>query len=139
MFHSRTGGKLNASNLRNRLLNGTPPRAAVDGQSTKAGVKGLVQRVNEKRAVEGRMLLPDRVTPHTFATHVREPRTCRRPRPALGHGTDGSKRRASDAAGHATHARRRGTDLAAHAVPRRARRDGDQPNHRANAAMAILR
>ena len=28
--------------------------------------KGVVERVNEKRAAEGRMLLPTRVTPHTL-------------------------------------------------------------------------
>lgn len=66
IFHSRRGGRLNGSNVRNRLLNGTPPRPAAHGRAGKAGVSGLVQRVNDKRALEGRMLLPDRVTPHTL-------------------------------------------------------------------------
>jgi integrase len=48
LFPSRTGGHLNASNIRNRLLAET------------------VRRANEKRSAEGRMLLPDRVTPHTL-------------------------------------------------------------------------
>ena len=51
---------MNASNVRNRLLNGTPARG------TRRPTKGVVQRVNEKRATEGRMLLPARVTPHTW-------------------------------------------------------------------------
>lgn len=54
LFHTRTGGPLNPSNVRNRLLAET------------------VRRVNERRAGEGRQLLPDRVTPHalrrTFAS-----------------------------------------------------------------------
>jgi integrase len=66
IFHSRTGDRLNASNLRNRLLIGTPGRPAADGCPARPGVRGLVERVNEKRAAEGRMLLPDRVTPHTL-------------------------------------------------------------------------
>jgi integrase len=44
----------------NRLLTGT---AARDG---KAPIKGVVERANEKRAAEGRMLLPTSVTPHTL-------------------------------------------------------------------------
>ena len=51
---------MNPSNVRNRLLNGTPARG------TRRPTKGVVQRVNEKRATEGRMLLPARVTPHTL-------------------------------------------------------------------------
>jgi hypothetical protein len=65
IFHTRPGGRLNASNVRNRLLNGTPDKKLPNGR-TKAGVKGIVERVNEKRAAEGRMLLPARVTPHTL-------------------------------------------------------------------------
>jgi integrase len=60
IFPTWTGGRLNASNIRNRLLNGTPAREG------KKPTKGVVQRVSEKRAAEGRMLLPDRVTPHTL-------------------------------------------------------------------------
>jgi integrase len=60
IFPTRTGGRLNPSNVRNRLLNGTPPR------SGRAPTQGVVQRVNERRSAEGRMLLPDRVTPHTL-------------------------------------------------------------------------
>jgi integrase len=60
LFPTRTGGRLNPSNIRNRLLNGT---AAGDG---KAPITGVVERANEKRAAEGRMLLPTSVTPHTL-------------------------------------------------------------------------
>ena len=60
IFPTRTGGHMNPSNVRNRLLNGTPARG------TRRPTKGVVQRVNEKRAAEGRMLLPARVTPHTL-------------------------------------------------------------------------
>ena len=48
VFNSRTGRAINASNVRNRLLAET------------------VEKVNEKRGKEGRMLLPDKVTPHTL-------------------------------------------------------------------------
>jgi integrase len=48
IFPTRTGGMLNASNLRGRLL------------------KETVKRVNERREKEGRMLLPEKVTPHTL-------------------------------------------------------------------------
>lgn len=60
IFPTWTGGRLNPSNVRNRLLNGTPARGR------RRPTKGVVQRVNEKRAAEGRMLLPARVTPHTL-------------------------------------------------------------------------
>lgn len=60
IFPTWTGGRLNPSNIRNRLLNGTPARGK------RKPIKGVVQRVNEKRAAEGRMLLPARVTPHTL-------------------------------------------------------------------------
>ncbi len=60
IFPTHQGGQLNASNIRNRLLNGTPRR---DGQRP---IRGVVERVNEKRAEEGKMLLPERVTPHTL-------------------------------------------------------------------------
>ena len=48
LFPTRTGGRLNASNIRNRLL----PEA--------------VQRANASRERTGRMLLPARVSPHTL-------------------------------------------------------------------------
>ena len=60
IFPTWTGGRLNPSNVRNRLLNGTPERGK------RKPIKGVVQRVDEKRAAEGRMLLPARVTPHTL-------------------------------------------------------------------------
>lgn len=60
LFPTRTGGCLNPSNVRNRLLSGT---AARNGD---AAIKGVVDRANEKRAAEGRMLLPSSVTPHTL-------------------------------------------------------------------------
>jgi integrase len=56
----KTGRALNPSNIRNRLLSGT---AARDG---KPSIKGVVERANEKRAAEGRILLPASVTPHTL-------------------------------------------------------------------------
>ena len=60
IFPTRTGGRLNPSNVRNRLLSCMPARG------TRNPTIGVVQRVNEKRAAEGRMLLPARVTPHTL-------------------------------------------------------------------------
>jgi integrase len=60
LFPTRPGGRLNPSNVRKRLLNGTPAR------NGKAAIKGVVERANEKRAAEGRMLLPATVTPHTL-------------------------------------------------------------------------
>jgi integrase len=60
LFPTRNGGRLNQSNLRNRLLKGTSAR---DG---KPASKGVVERTNEKRAADGRMLLPASVTPHTL-------------------------------------------------------------------------
>ena len=48
LFPTRTGGRLNASNVRNRLL------------------PEVVRRANAKREAEDRMLLPARVTPHTL-------------------------------------------------------------------------
>jgi integrase len=48
IFPTRTGGSLNASNIRNRLL------------------KETVKRVNERRQKEDRMLLPEKVTPQTL-------------------------------------------------------------------------
>ncbi len=48
LFPTRTGGRLNASNLRTRLL------------------AEVVARANAKRSSEGLMLLPDNVTPHTL-------------------------------------------------------------------------
>ena len=50
---------MNPSNVRHRLLNGAPARG------TRRPTKWVVQRV-KKRATEGRMLLPERVTPHTL-------------------------------------------------------------------------
>jgi integrase len=60
LFPTRTGGRLNPSNIRNRLLNG------VAGRDGKPAIKGVVERANERRAAEGRMLLPATVTPHTL-------------------------------------------------------------------------
>jgi integrase len=60
LFPTRTGGRLNPSNVRNRLLKGTPAR---DGAP---GINGVIERANEKRAAAGRMLLPATVTPHTL-------------------------------------------------------------------------
>ena len=70
LFPTRTGGWLNASDIRNRLLNGIPAR---DG---KPAIKGVVELANDKRAAEGRMLLPASVTPpalrRTFASLCRD-------------------------------------------------------------------
>ena len=48
MWPTRTGGRLNASNVRRRLL------------------AEFVRRANERREAAGEMLLPQRVTPHTL-------------------------------------------------------------------------
>ena len=48
LFPTRTGGRLNASNIRNRLL------------------PEVVERANARREQASRMLLPARVTPHTL-------------------------------------------------------------------------
>lgn len=48
VWATATGGPLNPANLRNRLL------------------AESVKRANERRAARGKMLLPDRVTPHTL-------------------------------------------------------------------------
>lgn len=64
IFHSRNRNALNPSNIRNRLLS------------------GVVKRANERRGEEGKILIPDGITPHalrrTFAslalTAGRDPR-----------------------------------------------------------------
>ena len=66
LFPTWPGGRLNDSNMRNRLLNGEPAKPATETRPARRPIKGLVQRVNEKRAAQGRMLLPRRVTPHTL-------------------------------------------------------------------------
>jgi integrase len=38
----------------------------VAGRDGKPAIKGVVERANERRAAEGRMLLPATVTPHTL-------------------------------------------------------------------------
>ena len=81
LFPTRTGGRLNASNVRNRLL------------------PEVVKRANEKREKAGRMLLPAKVTPHTLRRTLGDARAHRRPRRPLGHGTDGARGRAADSAG----------------------------------------
>jgi len=86
VFHSRTGRAINASNVRNRLLAET------------------VEKVNEKRGKEDRMLLPEKVTPHTLRRTLRLSVAGRRPRRAVGDGPDGPHRRSAHAdrlcAGH---------------------------------------
>jgi integrase len=62
IFHTRTGGRLNPSNIRSRLLKD----GVSQGKRDKKGTKGVVERVNERRAAEGRLLLPAHVTPHTL-------------------------------------------------------------------------
>jgi integrase len=75
MFPTSTGGRLNASNLRNRPLINEPADKdglryalkAVGGQRMRV-VRGAsaVERTNDKRAAEGKIPLPKRVTPHTL-------------------------------------------------------------------------
>lgn len=107
LFPTRTGGRLNASNVRNRLL------------------PEVVRRANEKREVEGGMLLPAKVTPHTLRrTWAMLALTAdRRPRRPLGHGADGPRGRTADAAGlragHPASAGRHRPGLGAHALRRR--------------------
>jgi integrase len=60
LFPTQPGGRLNPSNVRNRLLKGVPAK------NGKPAIKGVVERANEKRAGQGRMLLPATVTPHTL-------------------------------------------------------------------------
>lgn len=48
LFPTRTGGRMNVSNVRNRTL------------------RHAVQAANAKRAIQGRLLLPAAVTPHTL-------------------------------------------------------------------------
>jgi integrase len=66
VFPTRTGGQLNASNIRNRLLTGVPARKDPRTGRRRAAIEGVVARANAKRAAEGKMLLPPRVTPHTL-------------------------------------------------------------------------
>jgi integrase len=77
MWPTWKGGRLNPSNIRNRLL-----QSGVGKGRDQKPSKGVVERVNERRAQQGKMLLPERVTPHalrrTFAslalTAGRDPR-----------------------------------------------------------------
>lgn len=64
LFHTNTGQRLNPNNIRNRLLKGIAGNVRADGSRHR--IKGVVERVNEARAAEGRLLLPDGITPHTF-------------------------------------------------------------------------
>jgi integrase len=66
IFPSQKRKPLNASNVRNRLLNGTTGRKATPTRRAEPPIVGVVQRVNERRAGVGKMLLPDHVTPHTL-------------------------------------------------------------------------
>ena len=114
-----TGGLMNSSTVRNRLLNGTPPRG------TRRPTKGVVQRVNEKRAGRGRMLLPARVTPHTLRRTFASLCFLAGARPALDDGTAGTRRSPHDPwcvrAVHDAQPGRRGGGLAAHALHQRSR------------------
>jgi integrase len=75
MFPTNTGGRLNASNLRNRLLINEPANKdglryavkAIGGERIRV-VRGesAVERANDKRASEGKIPLPKKVTPHTL-------------------------------------------------------------------------
>lgn len=68
IFPTYRGGRHNASNVRNRLL------------------AECVRRANLKREADGKLLLPEKVTPHTLAPNLRDARARRGTRPALGHG-----------------------------------------------------
>ena len=85
-------------------------------------------RANAKPEAEGRMLLPDKATPHTLRRTFASLALAAGPRPPLGHGPARPYRRPPHAqrlrAGDAAPARRRGADLATHALPRRARAAG---------------
>jgi integrase len=63
LFHTNKGKRLNPNNIRNRLLKGVVGKKRADG--TRGRVKGVIERVNEKRAAEGRLLVPADMTPHT--------------------------------------------------------------------------
>jgi integrase len=64
LFPSRNGERLSSHNVRTRLLRGGPGRTLKDG--SRSYTKGVIERANEKRAVEGRLLIPEGVTPHTL-------------------------------------------------------------------------
>ena len=69
MWLTWKGGRLNPSNIRTRLLRSSlgPGKRQTRSKGTKPKrPKGVVERVNERRAQEGKMLLPERVTPHTL-------------------------------------------------------------------------
>lgn len=66
VFPSQRGGRLNAANIRNRLLHGTKGRPATKARKAERPIVGAVQRANALRGAQGRMLLPGRVTPHTL-------------------------------------------------------------------------
>lgn len=52
--------------LRARRVGGPPAGNGTPASNGKPALKGVVQRVNDRRAADGRMLLPDRVTPDTL-------------------------------------------------------------------------
>jgi integrase len=119
IFPTWMGGHMNPSNVRNRLLNGTPARG------TRRPTKGVVQRVNETPRHGGPDAAPrPRHTTHA-APDVREPVLLCGARPALGDGTAGTRRPPDDPgcvrAVHEAQPGRRGGGLAAHALPRRGR------------------
>lgn len=75
MFPTSNGGRLNASNLRNRLLINEPPdkdglryrtKTAAGERIRVARGASAVERANDKRAAEGKIPLPKKVTPHTL-------------------------------------------------------------------------
>lgn len=66
LFPSQKRKPLSPNNIRGRLLNGVPARAATETRWAEPAIKGVVERTNERRAAEGKMQLPDKVTPHTL-------------------------------------------------------------------------
>ena len=87
LFPTWPGGRLNDSNTRNRLHNGEPARPATETRRTRPAIKGLMERVNEKRAAGG----PDASARTRDAAHaapyVGDARADRRPGCSLGDGT----------------------------------------------------
>jgi integrase len=119
IFPTRTGGHLNASNIRNRLLNGTPAH----------GTRRPTKRRRRAGHREARRRGPDAAPRPRHPAHappdLRELVLLRRARPALGDGPARTRGSPDDARGlravHEAQPDRRGGRLAAHALRERAR------------------
>jgi integrase len=119
LFPSRSGQRLSAHNVRTRLLRGGPGRTLKDGSRSRT--KGVVERANVKRAAEGRLLIPDGVTPHTLRRTFASLCFFAGRDARLRHGPTRPLRRPADTSGlrpvHGAATHRRGTRLVAHALP----------------------